>query len=253
MSSSQDFYTSDRLKDMINNGRAFVGKYSYGNVLIQGKISRLYMGKFCSIAGGVTIFLGNEHNTKRVTTYPFCAISQMEKANMDWGVRRTHGHPISKGDVHIGNDVWIGQRATILSGVSIGDGAVVGAESLVTKNVKPYSVVGGNPARFLKWRFPESIRQALLRIKWWEWDDEAIKDAASMLCNEDIVAFIAKYDPRPILLSRKQKLVLWFVTPMVKKLASTAKFQRFQENPAAFFQSLKSRKYRIFGSVFFPL
>ena len=102
------------------------------------------------------------------------------------------GHPGSKGDIIVGNDVWFGRDVTIMSGVTIGDGAVLAANSHVVKNVEPYSVVGGNPAKFLKLRFtPEQIEK-LLEIQWWNWEDEKINKFAPLLCNPNIDEFIEK-------------------------------------------------------------
>jgi acetyltransferase-like isoleucine patch superfamily enzyme len=188
------FFTSDHLKSCIDANQVVVGKHTYGNVKIlhpRGNC-KLHIGNFCSFAAGLTVHLHSEHYMKRVTTYPFRAISRIK--NLDWGDSGIKGDALAKGDVHIGNDVWIGRASTILSGISIGDGAVVGACSLITKNVAPYSVVGGNPARFIKWRFPEDIREALLRIKWWDWSDEAIKDAMPLLCSENIDECVEHFD-----------------------------------------------------------
>jgi virginiamycin A acetyltransferase len=100
------------------------------------------------------------------------------------------GHPSTKGDVIIGNDVWIGANVTIMSGVTIGDGAVIANNSHVVKNVEPYSLVGGNPAKLIKYRFtPEQIEK-LLKIKWWYWDDKKINKFTPLLCNDNIDKFI---------------------------------------------------------------
>jgi virginiamycin A acetyltransferase len=121
----------------------------------------------------------------RVTTYPFGHINQNIYNGFDG-----KGHPSTKGDVTIGNDVWIGANVTVMSGINIGDGAVIANNSHVVKNVEPYSIVGGNPAKFIKYRFtPEQIEK-LLEIKWWNWDDEKINKYAPLLCNENIDEFI---------------------------------------------------------------
>lgn len=98
--------------------------------------------------------------------------------------------PATKGDIVIGNDVWIGKEATILSGVTIGDGAVVGCKALVAKDVPPYTIVGGNPAKVIKKRFPNDIIEKLLKIKWWDWEDEKIEKAIPLLLSNDMVAFL---------------------------------------------------------------
>jgi serine acetyltransferase len=103
------------------------------------------------------------------------------------------GHPACKGDIIIGNDVWIGAKSTIMSGVKIGDGAIVAAGALVTKDVEPYSMVGGNPAKHLKYRFDDEDIQGLLEIKWWDWNEDKIKEEAMLLWSQDIKYFINKY------------------------------------------------------------
>ena len=163
------------------------GSYTYGTPDLRWVSSgaKMYCGKFCSIAGGVKVYLGGNHRTDWVTTYPFGHIYQ-DKFNLFNG----HGHPSSKGDVIIGNDVWIGSNVTIMSGVHIGDGAVIANNSHVVKNVEPYSLVGGNPAKSIKYRFtPEQIEK-LLEIKWWYWDDEKINKYTPLLCNNNIDNFI---------------------------------------------------------------
>jgi acetyltransferase-like isoleucine patch superfamily enzyme len=162
------------------------GKYTYGSPNIYGvNDAKLVIGNFCSIATNVNIWLGGNHRSDWVTTYPFGHINQDIFNNFN-GV----GHPSTKGDVIIGNDVWIGHNVTILSGVTIGDGAVIASNSHVVKNVEPYSLVGGNPAKFIKYRFtPEQIEK-LLEIKWWYWDDEKINKFTTLLCNDNIDDFI---------------------------------------------------------------
>jgi serine acetyltransferase len=103
------------------------------------------------------------------------------------------GHPSCKGDITVGNDVWIGAKSTIMSGVKIGDGAIVAAGALVTKDVEPYSIVGGNPARLLKYRFDKSQIEELLKIEWWLWDESKIKEEAMILWSSDINYFIKKH------------------------------------------------------------
>jgi serine acetyltransferase len=100
------------------------------------------------------------------------------------------GHPKTKGDVLIGNDVWIATESIIMSGVNIGDGAVIGARAVVTKNVPPYTIVAGNPAVVVKQRFDDNTINQLLEIKWWNWDESRIKKALPLLLNNDIEKFL---------------------------------------------------------------
>lgn len=161
-----------------------IGRASYGDlkILEWGNDAQLRIGAFCSISNEVTIFLGGEHHIDWVTTYPFPAL---------WpSASHIKGHPLSKGDVVIGNDVWIGYKATILSGVTIGDGAVVGAHSLVTKDVPPYTIVAGNPAKIVRKRFDDATIERLLKIAWWNWDDQTIEHFLPLLLQNDIAAFL---------------------------------------------------------------
>lgn len=166
-----------------------IGEYTYGNPEIktynrEEKTGNLTIGKFCSIAENVTIMLGGEHEMEKVTTYPFF---------LYWPEAKGLGDYKTKGDVVIGNDVWIGRGATILSGVWIGDGAVIGAEAVVASDVEPYSIVVGNPARCVKYRFLWSQIGELLKIKWWDWSKEKIIEALPLICSTNIDGFIEKY------------------------------------------------------------
>ncbi len=161
-----------------------IGKWSYGKpkVMSWGEGAVLKVGAFCSFGADVTIFLGGEHRIDWVTTFPF---------NSLWkSAEHFTGHPATKGDVVIGNDVWIGYRAIILSGVTIGDGAVIAAGAVVTKDVPAYGIVGGNPAKLIKKRFDDETIQRLLRIAWWNWDDAKIEQYLPLLLNPDLSKFI---------------------------------------------------------------
>ncbi|SFD25017.1 CatB-related O-acetyltransferase [Flavobacterium phragmitis] len=168
-----------------------VGKYTYGleNIsLFWGAWDDVTIGSFCSIAIGLKLFLGGNHRADWITTYPFGHIHQ-DVFDKFLG----NGHPATNGGITIGNDVWISSNVTIMSGVTIGDGAIIAANSHVVKNVEPYSIVGGNPAKFIKYRFSKEQIDELLKIKWWEWDDEKINQECSMLCNENLGSFIRKH------------------------------------------------------------
>lgn len=160
------------------------GRESYAtdvSIRTWGEGAVLEVGAFSSVADGVEIFLGGNHRPDWVTTFPF---------NIVWPEAKGFtGNPASKGNVVIGNDVWIGAGALILSGVTIGDGAVVAARSVVAKDVPPYGVVAGNPAQLIKMRFEQRIIDKLLQIRWWDWDDEKIKRAMPLLLNDNIDKF----------------------------------------------------------------
>ena len=166
-----------------------IGKHTYGTenlkIFYSDSGAQLYIGNFCSIAANINIFLGGNHRTHWVTTYPFGHIHQNIFNNFNG-----QGHPTTKGDIIIGNDVWIAQNVTIMSGVKIGDGAIIANNSHVVKDVEPYSIVGGNPAKFIKYRFTSEQIEKLLEIKWWNWDDEKINKFTPLLCNENIDDFI---------------------------------------------------------------
>lgn len=157
------------------------GTYGCPTILAYPNDARLRIGAFCSIAADVGIFLGGQHHPEWVTTYPFGAL---------WREHHHPDQPWSRGDVVIGNDVWIGREAMIMSGVTIGDGAVIAARALVSKDVPPYAIVGGNPAKLIRSRFAPEIVERLLEIRWWDWPEERIRRAAPLLQNADIQGFI---------------------------------------------------------------
>lgn len=172
-----------------------IGRGSYGDLRIQRwRGTQLTIGAYCSFAEGVRILLGGEHRMDWVTTYPFNVFNP--------AARHITGHPRSKGDVVIGSDVWVGTEALILSGVTIGDGAVIGARAVVARDVPPYAVASGNPARVVKYRFSEDIIARLLQVEWWTWDEARIERAIPDLLQGDIEAFLARaesghYGPGP--------------------------------------------------------
>ena len=174
------------LKNAITNSSITVGDYTMyndfvndptnfekNNVLYHYPINhdKLFIGKFCSIACGAKfLFNSANHTMASLSTYPFPLFFdewELEKTNvMDaWD---------NKGDIVVGNDVWIGYEAVILAGVTIGDGAVIGARAVVTKEVPPYTVVGGVPAKPIKKRFNDETITELLKLKWWNWSEEKI-------------------------------------------------------------------------------
>lgn len=157
------------------------------NIISWSDEYKVHVGKYCSIGRDCNFFLHANHRVDWITTS-----SQL------WGpvtpeiadMHMKMGHPICKGDIHIGNDVWIGAKSTIMSGVKISDGSVVGACSVVTKDVPPYAIVAGNPAKVVKYRFTEDQIEKLLQIKWWDWAEQKIKDKAMLLWSEKINDFL---------------------------------------------------------------
>lgn len=170
----------DGVSGMIGASPVSFGRFTYGyqraTIKQWNEGAALRVGSFCSIAENVTFFLGGNHRVDWMTTYPFGHIFAEEL-----GGREIVGHPATKGDVVIGHDVWIGYGATIMSGVAIGDGAVVGVGAVVVKDVAPYEIVGGNPARHIKFRFDEEIRSLLEELRWWDLPVEEIKAVAPAL------------------------------------------------------------------------
>lgn len=166
-----------------------IGKYTYGAPIVKDwhQRSTLKIGNFSSIAENVTILLGGNHPTDWISSFPFGVVFEDFK-------ERYYEYPkLSKGSVIIGNDVWIGLNTTILSGITIGDGAVIAANSNVTKNVEPYAIVGGNPAKLIKKRFSDEAISKLLVIKWWEWDIDKIKDNLDLILSDKIEPFIDRH------------------------------------------------------------
>ena len=159
-----------------------VGDHSYGAPTLRwwGEGARLRIGKFCSIARDVTIYLGGNHRTDWITTYPFSVMSPWRR----W--TRQDGHPATRGDVIIGNDVWLAEGCTIFSGVRIGDGAVVAGRAVVTREVPPYAIVAGNPARVVRYRFSEAEIKELLALQWWDWGDARIRQNLGTLLDDKV-------------------------------------------------------------------
>ncbi len=182
--------TGDRqtvyLKNTITNPAIIVGEYTMyndfvndpaqferNNVLYHYPVNhdRLMIGKFCSIACGAKfLFNSANHSLSSLSTYPFPIFYE------EWGLDRKNVAEAwgNKGDIVIGNDVWIGYEAVILAGVTVGDGAAIGARAMVTKDVPPYTIVGGVPAKPIRKRFSEETISEMLALKWWDWPKERI-------------------------------------------------------------------------------
>jgi len=167
-----------------------IGVGSYGLPIVHdwNEGSTLRIGAYTSIAEQVEIFLGGHHRSDWVTTYPFPAMIDEAAA--------ISGYAFSRGDVVIGSDVWLCTGALILSGVTVGDGAVVAAGAVVSRDVAPYSIVAGNPARHVRWRFPGPVREALLAARWWDWPEAEVRQVSSLLCSERLDAFLEYVNQR---------------------------------------------------------
>ena len=157
-----------------------IGTNTYGlpNIGHWDSKTVLHIGAYCSIAKNVQIFVGGNHRSDWISTFPFPAFFSEARDIVDYHT--------SKGDITIDNDVWIGENSIILSGVSIGDGAIVGTGSVVTKDVPPYAIVAGNPAKLIRYRFDQDTIAALLAIAWWNWPEEEVLANLDKLCSTDI-------------------------------------------------------------------
>lgn len=167
--------------------RLTMGRGTYGNprvVTFPGDTARVTIGSFTSMGRDVQLMDGGNHRIDWVTTFPFRAVYGLEGAYAD-------GHPETKGDIEIGSDVWIGRGARVMSGITIGHGAVVAAYSVVTKDVRPYAIVAGVPASERRRRFSDEQIEALLEIAWWDWPMERILASVPILCDGRIEEFVA--------------------------------------------------------------
>jgi virginiamycin A acetyltransferase len=183
------------LKNVVKNPGILIGDYTYyddpggpenfeKNVLYHYPFigDRLIIGKFCAIASGVKFVMnGANHKLSGFTTYPFGIFGSGWEA----AIPELTELPF-KGDTVIGNDVWIGYEALFMPGVKVGDGAIVGARAVVTRDVPPYAVVGGNPAKIIRMRFDAGVIDLLLQIQWWNWDSRKITDNLRVLVRNDV-------------------------------------------------------------------
>jgi acetyltransferase-like isoleucine patch superfamily enzyme len=163
-----------------------IGDHSYGRPKVRFADSgrRLTIGRYCSIADKVEILLGGNHRTDWVSTYPFGAFPDI------WPCAPGDFHA-SRGDVTIGSDVWLGSGAMILSGVNVGHGAVVAAQAVVARDVPPYAIVGGNPARVIRLRFDPDLIAGLLDTAWWDRSDEEVARLVPLLQSGRVADAIA--------------------------------------------------------------
>ena len=182
------------LKNILKHPQIIIGDYTYyddpedvhsfkKNILYLFDFmgDKLCIGKFCQIATGVRFLMnGANHSMQGASTYPFKVMGK------SWASAPMTAN--NKGDTIIGNDVWIGNSATFMQGVKIGHGAIIGTNSLVTKDVEPYSIVGGNPARLIRKRFDDEIIDFLLKLAWWDWPIEKITDNLEAIITGDFDA-----------------------------------------------------------------
>lgn len=192
------------IKDHIKSKYIIAGDYSYYSGYYHGKsfedcvmyldrddnlkqeheVDKLIIGKFCSIATGVKFMMGGTqgHNYQQIANYP---LDFLEEEFDGYKNIAPKAHKL-KGDTIIDNDVWLGAESMIMPGVNIADGAVIGARSLVTKNIGPYEIWAGNPARFIKKRFSDEDIEKLLQIKWWEWSLDKIKENLDFIRSKNV-------------------------------------------------------------------
>ena len=193
------------LKNVITRSTIEVGEYTIyndfvhdprdfekNNVLYHYPVNgdRLKIGKFCAIACGARfLFTSGNHALRSLSTYTFPIFFE------EWGLDAKNIREAwdNKGDITVGNDVWIGYEAVILSGVTIGDGAIIGARAVVTKDVPPYTIVGGVPARPIRRRFDEATVQRLSALRWWDWDAEKIRHALPLIQAGEMDALEAQF------------------------------------------------------------
>lgn len=184
------------LSEQVTNSNIIVGRCSYYSGYYHGHsfddcarylipdrddVDKLIIGSFCSIGTGVSfIMAGNQgHRMEWVSSFPFFYFDE------DFTKDALDGFQ-NMGDTEVGHDVWIGAEAMIMPGVKIGHGALIGARAIVTKNVDPYSIVGGNPAKLIRKRFSEANIQQLLEIEWWNWSESQLAASMKLLCSENI-------------------------------------------------------------------
>lgn len=193
------------IKNIIKNPNIIVGDYTYyddpanpekfeENVLYHYDFfgDRLVIGKFCAIAPRVKFIMnGANHKMKAFTTYPF----GLFRNGWENGIPGIEELPFKR-DTEVGNDVWIGMESIIMPGIKIGDGAIIAAKSVVTKDVPPYTIVGGNPATIIRKRFSDDVIELLLKIRWWDWEVEKITENITLLCSEDVDKLIHMLNSR---------------------------------------------------------
>ena len=175
-----------------------IGNYTYGvqNIEVMHfgnqQVGEIIIGKYCSISSNIKMFLNENHPYTWVSTFPFGVLNTNIFTNFPHDMNFIYSRSIGNGNIIVGNDVWIGYNSHIMSGVTIGDGAVIAANSHVVKDVEPYSIVGGNPAKFIKYRFTKEQIEKLLELKWWDLDENLINEILPLITSDNIDEFISK-------------------------------------------------------------
>ncbi|QLY26610.1 CatB-related O-acetyltransferase [Bdellovibrio sp. KM01] len=199
-------FAGKSLKEQTTNPNIIVGEYSYYSGYYHGHsfddcawylpndrsdVDKLYIGKFCSIGSGASFLMGGNqgHRKEWVSTYPFAFITQ------DPTFQKAQNSYRPAGDTVIGNDVWIGAEAMIMPGVRVGNGCVIGARTMVTKNIEPYTIVVGG-GEVVRKRFSDPEISMLMEMNWWDWSKEALADAMPLLTSNDIVALYRFWEKR---------------------------------------------------------
>jgi len=185
------------LKNFITRPNIEVGDYTYyddpqgverfeSNVLYHFDFvgDRLIIGRFCSIAAETRFIMnGGNHPTDWMTTYPFPVFGE------GWEAATPDAWP-NRGDTVVGHDVWFGYGVTVMPGISIGNGAIIATASVVTQDVEPFAIIGGNPATHIRYRFDEATREALQKLAWWNWDADRITRHVQAICSGDVEALV---------------------------------------------------------------
>lgn len=201
----QEFSLQNKNTKGLKTSDFYIGKHSYGitseNIVWWGEQynyngdklrPKLIVGKFCSIGRFSKFFLGGNHRHDWISTYPF-HIQWVHSNTFDALPREIPGYGHTNGNITIGNDVWFGENVTVMSGVQIGDGAVIAANSTVAANVDAYSITGGNPAKHIKYRFDHAVIEKLLKIQWWNMEEDKLNKLIPYLVKNDLEMFFAKY------------------------------------------------------------
>ncbi len=177
------------LKDSIARYGWTIGNHTYGRPeILEPDCAGLTIGRFTSMPNTLTLCLGN-HLTRAITTYPFASLRHY------WDTAPVQADHTTHGNIAIGSDVWFGDGSMVMSGVTIGHGAVIAARCVVTRDVPPYAIVTGTPGQVNRYRFDVTVRERLLNIAWWDWPEDKLAEAIPLMMSEKIDDFLNRYDP----------------------------------------------------------